>query len=164
MIWTNLHIKNIEDICNAVKYSSYFNTRRISILRYFLHISAFDLSNECKRLSQLEAQFRDEYMELRSKIQEFVTELVNHARTSYELEVLLNYDPEGDPWEPGQTQTLKRLRLAIKGSQKAFVTNPNIQQLLGTIWYDGLPGFRRLHVARQPRVVSGRWCRLRARR
>ena len=45
--------------------------------------SAFDLSNELKRLSVLEAQFRDEYLELRSKIQEFVSELVDHARTRY---------------------------------------------------------------------------------
>lgn len=24
-----------------------------------------------------------------------------------------------------------------------FVSHPNVQQLLGAIWYDGLPGFRR---------------------
>ena len=120
-----------------------------------LHLfsTAFDLSNELKRLSVLEAQFKDEYLELRKKIQEFVTELVDHARTSYELEVLLNHNPDGDPWEPGQVQSLSRLHLAIKGNQKQFVTNPSIQQLLGSIWYDGLPGFRRLHIVKQVLTV-----------
>ena len=54
---------------------------RIWILQF--STPAFDLSNELKRLSVLEAQFRDEYLELRSKIQEFVSELVDHARTRY---------------------------------------------------------------------------------
>jgi transient receptor potential cation channel subfamily C member 4 len=26
-----------------------------------------------------------------------------------------------------------------------FVAHPNVQQLLATMWYDGLPGFRRLN-------------------
>ena len=33
------------------------------------------------------------------QVQEFVTGLVDHARTSYELEVILNHNPEGDPWQ-----------------------------------------------------------------
>ena len=24
-----------------------------------------------------------------------------------------------------------------------FIAHPNVQQLLGTVWYDGMPGFRR---------------------
>ena len=48
----------------------------------------------------------------------------------------------------GTTQTLKRLQLAIDAKQKDFVAHPSVQQLLGAIWYDGLPGFRRLHIIR----------------
>lgn len=76
---------------------------------------------------------------------EFATSLLDHARTSNELECMLNFSAEEDdvPWEPGERQSLDRLKLAIKYQQKKFVAHPNVQQLLAKIWYDGLPGFRR---------------------
>ena len=41
---------------------------------------------------------------------------------------------------------LGRLKLAIVYEQKQFVSHPHCQQLLTTIWYDRLPGWRRQHV------------------
>ena len=76
-------------------------------------------------------------------------EFPNVIRTSYELEVMLNHNPDGDPWQTGDFQTLERLKLAIQYKQKSFVAHPSVQQLLAAIWYEGLPGFRRKHVARQ---------------
>ena len=64
-------------------------------------------------------------------------------RTSYELEVVLNHNPNGDPWNIGEIQTLQRLKLAIRSKQKAFVAHSSIQQLLAALWYEGVPGFRR---------------------
>lgn len=52
----------------------------------------------------------------------------------------------------GQHQTLHRLQLAIDTNQKQFVTHASVQQLLAAIWYDGLPGFRRLHIVRVSKV------------
>lgn len=75
--------------------------------------------------------------------------LLDHARTSYELEIMLNYDLHGDIWDPGETQTLQRLKLALKCKQKAFVAHPNVQQLLASIWYEGLPGWRRMNIISQ---------------
>lgn len=49
----------------------------------------------------------------------------------------------------GTHQTLTRLEVGIDANQKTFVAHPSVQQLLAAIWYDGLPGFRRLHVVRQ---------------
>lgn len=157
---------------------------------------------------------------MREQVQTFATSLLDHARTSYELEVMLNYNPTGDNWEPGERQTLERLKLGIKYKQKQvghfrklqflptfmlyfikwlflaklfkkprcqkifskselfsiwkkkiipnlnkflliefritlkknffqFVAHPNVQQLLAAIWYDGLPGFRRLSMINQ---------------
>ena len=63
--------------------------------------TAFELSNELKKLSLLEAQFREEFQKLRKQVQGVATGLIDHARTSYELEVLLNHNPEGKPWVPG---------------------------------------------------------------
>lgn len=56
--------------------------------------------------------------EMRELTQNFATSLLDHARTSLELEIMLNYNPYGDNWEPGERQTLDRLKLAIKYKQK----------------------------------------------
>jgi len=55
---------------------------------------------------------------MREQTQQFATSLLDHARTSYELEVMLNYNPTGENWDPGERQTLERLKLAIKYKQK----------------------------------------------
>lgn len=55
---------------------------------------------------------------MRETTQVFATSLLDHCRTSHELEVMLNYNPTGDNWEPGERQTLDRLKLAIKYKQK----------------------------------------------
>lgn len=65
---------------------------------------------------------------MRANVQQFATSLLDHARTSYELEIILNYDPDGDFWEPGERQTLERLKLAINYKQKmvTFFINFNL--------------------------------------
>ncbi|XP_011266803.1 transient receptor potential-gamma protein [Camponotus floridanus] len=106
-------------------------------------LTAFELSWELRRLSFLEHEFKIEYQELRRQCQDFATALLDHTRSSYELEVLLNHDPTGPAFEHGERMHLNRLKLAIKLRQKKFVAHPNVQQLLASIWYEGLPGFRR---------------------
>ncbi|KAH8241249.1 hypothetical protein KR032_004973 [Drosophila birchii] len=114
-------------------------------------LTAFQLSWELKRLQAMESEFRAEYTEMRQMVQDFGTSLLDHARTSMELEVMLNFnhEPSHDIWCPGQRQTLERLKLAIRYKQKTFVAHPNVQQLLAAIWYDGLPGFRRKQASQQ---------------
>ncbi|XP_011865921.1 PREDICTED: transient receptor potential protein isoform X2 [Vollenhovia emeryi] len=117
-------------------------------------LTAFELSWELRRLSRMEQEFRSQYNEMREQTQQFATGLLDHARTSYELEVMLNYNPTGENWDPGERQTLDRLKLAIKYKQKQFVAHPNVQQLLAAIWYDGLPGFRRKSMIAQLMEVA----------
>lgn len=62
---------------------------------------------------------------MRNTVQTFATSLLDHVRTSYELEIMLNHNPKGDPWEPGERLTLERLKLAIKYKQKAVIINNN---------------------------------------
>ena len=59
------------------------------------------MSDELKKLKQMESQFCAEFSELRKQVQEFSTSLLDHARTSYELEIMLNYDLVGPIWDPG---------------------------------------------------------------
>ena len=40
-----------------------------------------------------------ETQEYPDQVQEFVTGLVDNTRTSYELEVILNHNPDGEPWQ-----------------------------------------------------------------
>ncbi|XP_066245604.1 transient receptor potential-gamma protein [Euwallacea similis] len=112
-------------------------------------LTAFELSWELRRLSFLEHEFRGEYQELRKQCQDFATALLDHTRSSYELEVLLNHDPTGPAFEHGDRMHLNRLKLAIKLRQKKFVAHSNVQQLLASIWYEGLPGFRRKNMLLQ---------------
>lgn len=71
----------------------------------------------------METEFRAEYNVMRKNCQEFATALLDHARTSNELEIMLNYNPSGENWEPGERQTLERLKLAIKYKQKMVSEN-----------------------------------------
>ncbi|XP_059485521.1 transient receptor potential-gamma protein-like isoform X4 [Neocloeon triangulifer] len=112
-------------------------------------LTAFELSWELRRLSFLEHEFKCEYQELRKQCQDFATALLDHTRSSYELEVLLNHDPTGPAFEHGERMHLNRLKLAVKLRQKKFVAHPNVQQLLASIWYEGLPGFRRKNMVLQ---------------
>ncbi|XP_071043671.1 transient receptor potential-gamma protein [Parasteatoda tepidariorum] len=105
--------------------------------------TAFTLSSELARLSSAEHEFKFDYMELRKKCEQYATALLDHTRTSYELEVMLNYDPHGPLCEKGERMKLERLKLAIISKQKSFVAHPNVQQLLASVWYEGSPGFRR---------------------
>ncbi|XP_071056716.1 transient receptor potential-gamma protein isoform X2 [Onthophagus taurus] len=112
-------------------------------------LTAFELSWELRRLSFMEHEFKLEYLELRKQCQDFATALLDHTRSSYELEVLLNHDPTGPAFEHGERMHLNRLKLAIKLRQKKFVAHSNVQQLLASIWYEGLPGFRRKNMLLQ---------------
>ena len=60
--------------------------------------------------------------ELRNQCQKFATALLDHTRSSYELEVLLNHDPTGPAYSHGEKMTLNRLKLAIKYRQKKVGT------------------------------------------
>lgn len=98
----------------------------------------------------MEPEFKNDYLELRKQCQMFATALLDHTRTTEELETLLNYDPNGDPLEdPKDRLQLSRLKLAIRVKAKMFCANANVQQLLAAIWYEGLPGFRRKNIVWQ---------------
>ncbi|CAH1393553.1 unnamed protein product [Nezara viridula] len=84
-------------------------------------VALLPASREIYRLSGLDPPCSVKSRDMREQCQVFATSLLDHARTSLELEIMLNYDPEagpGDVWQPGERQTLERLKLAIKFKQK----------------------------------------------
>ncbi|XP_019869595.2 transient-receptor-potential-like protein isoform X2 [Aethina tumida] len=106
-------------------------------------LTAFQLSWELRNLAFAEPECKSEYMELRRQCQQFAVDLLHQSRSSEELAIILNHDPENPPYEEGEHMKLARLELAIQFKQKKFVAHPNIQQLLASLWYEGVPGFRR---------------------
>ncbi|CAB3371178.1 Hypothetical predicted protein [Cloeon dipterum] len=106
-------------------------------------MTAFELSYELSKLRRLESEFSEEYKNLRKRVHEFTGNLLDYTREQKELEVILNFNPT-EGWEPTNKYSLDRLKLAIKYKQKGFVSHPHVQQLLGAIWYDGLPGFKQM--------------------
>ncbi|KAG7174303.1 Transient-receptor-potential protein-like 2 [Homarus americanus] len=52
-------------------------------------------------------------------------------------------DDDDDDDDPQQQLKLSRLKLALKYDQKQFVAHPNCQQLLTSVWHEGLPIWRR---------------------
>jgi transient receptor potential cation channel subfamily C len=55
---------------------------------------------------------------MREHVQVFATSLLDHARSSAELETMLNHDPDGENPSTGDKNTLERLKLAINYKQK----------------------------------------------
>ena len=136
-------------------------------------MTAFDLNRELKRLSRIENEFKQEYEQLAQQCQDYSAALLAETRSSKELEIILNYDSENPPvlTETTEKMTLARLKLAIRYKQKKvndtdllrsdqnpsifqFVSHSNCQQLLASLWYEGLPGFRRRHAAIQILITS----------
>ncbi|XP_025422730.1 transient-receptor-potential-like protein isoform X2 [Sipha flava] len=110
-------------------------------------LTAFKLSWELRRLARIEKEFTNEYMELRQQCEQFAVDLLRQTRSSQELDVILKHDSENAP--SIGSMKLKLIELAIKYKQKNFVAHPYIQQFLATVWYEGLPGFRRLRLYKQ---------------
>ncbi|KAJ8008524.1 hypothetical protein DPEC_G00105770 [Dallia pectoralis] len=111
-------------------------------------LTAFRLGWELKELSKVENEFRQEYEELSQQCKLFAKDLLDQARSSRELETILNHRDDSEEMDPKETShDLAKLKLAIKYQHKEFVAQPNCQQLLATLWYDGFPGWRRRHWA-----------------
>ncbi|XP_067663770.1 transient receptor potential-gamma protein-like isoform X3 [Haliotis asinina] len=111
-------------------------------------LTSFELSRELKRLSKMENEFKVDYEKLATRCQDFAVDLLEQTRGSRELQIILNHDTSSAATdEQGAEKTkLSRLKLAIKYKQKRFVSHPNCQQLLASLWYEGLPGFRRRNI------------------
>jgi hypothetical protein len=51
-------------------------------------------------------------------VQQFAVDLLHQSRSSQELAIILNHDPENPPYEDGDHMNLARLELAINYKQK----------------------------------------------
>ncbi|GAB6026000.1 hypothetical protein CHUAL_011965 [Chamberlinius hualienensis] len=112
-------------------------------------LTAFKLSWELERLAMVENEFKEIYLELSEQCKKYSCDLLDQCRSSEEVIAVLNRRSESDSddesdWEGDDSKlSLARVKLALKFEQKQFVTHPHCQQLLTSVWYSGLPVWRR---------------------
>ncbi|CAD5216358.1 unnamed protein product [Bursaphelenchus okinawaensis] len=105
-------------------------------------LSAFRLSWELQNLARLENEFKDIYLQLSEQCKQFACDLLSQCRSTEEVIAILNKEDNSadeniDVW--ASKLSLSRLKLAIKYEQKMFVSHPHCQQLLTSIWSEGIP-------------------------
>lgn len=66
-------------------------------------------------------------MVLRKQCQQFAVQLLHQARSSQELAIILNHDPDS-PYEEGEHMKLARLELAIDYKQKKVSEKSSLYQ------------------------------------
>ncbi|KOC68495.1 Transient-receptor-potential-like protein [Habropoda laboriosa] len=115
-------------------------------------LTSFQLSWELQELTIAEPESRAAYLKLRRQVERFAVDLLQQVRTTTELHTILNYDPDSEGSLP--PKQLTRLELAIQYKQKTFVAHSHVQQLLAAIWYDGLPGFRRMSTMQKCGILA----------
>ncbi|ULU00598.1 hypothetical protein L5515_004070 [Caenorhabditis briggsae] len=102
---------------------------------------AFKLSWALQRLAFEEHEFKETYLQLSEQCKQYSCDLLSQCRSSEEVIAILNKENDNndniDLW--ASKLSLARLKLAIKYEQKAFVSHPHCQQLLTSIWYEGIP-------------------------
>ncbi|GFS15880.1 transient-receptor-potential-like protein [Elysia marginata] len=117
-------------------------------------LTAFRLSWELDHLALRENEFKDSYNQLSQQCKKYACDLLQQCRSSEEVIAVLNKNSDteeadgeerslADPQDNTEKLTLARLKLALKYEQKQFVAHPHCQQLLTSIWYEGLPGWRK---------------------
>lgn len=60
-------------------------------------------------------------MDLRRQCQQFAVDLLQQSRSSQELAIILNHDPDNPPYREGEHMKLARLELAIWYKQKKVI-------------------------------------------
>ncbi|XP_066288340.1 transient-receptor-potential-like protein [Branchiostoma lanceolatum] len=124
-------------------------------------LTAFKLSWDLRHLAINEREFKEVYLKLSEQCRRYPVELLDQCRSSVELNTILNQASDEDEdveeddgiGEDHQRPSLYRLKLALKYEQKQFVAHPHCQQLLTSMWYEGLPGWRRRSVFAKLLVV-----------
>ncbi|KAF8784882.1 Transient-receptor-potential-like protein like [Argiope bruennichi] len=101
-------------------------------------LAAFQLSYDLERLSCNLPEHQKEYKELSRKCSNFAADLLDECRTTEEVKTLLSQRLGCPDTRP---EMLNRFVTAVHYGQKQFVTHPNCQQVLRSIWVEGLPWY-----------------------
>ncbi|CAN7940299.1 unnamed protein product, partial [Ixodes hexagonus] len=101
-------------------------------------LTAFMLSRDLQRLADSTPEFQNEYREMSAQCSQFAAAIMGACKSSEEVETLLSQTGGFPTTRPFR---FPRLSLAILLDQKDFVGHANCQQVLRSLWYNGLPAW-----------------------
>ncbi|KAM7312637.1 hypothetical protein ISCGN_009542 [Ixodes scapularis] len=101
-------------------------------------LTAFTLSRDLQRLADSTPEFQNEYREMEAQCSQFAAAIMGACKNSEEVETLLSQTGGFPTTRPFR---FPRLSLAILLDQKDFVGHANCQQVLRSLWYNGLPAW-----------------------
>nr|CFW94253.1 Eka-Trp5 protein [Euperipatoides kanangrensis] len=111
-------------------YAALSNPVYLCQLSYDPVFSTFMLCTELEDCSKVEKEFKNEYSEMAEKLRLFSVEMIEQCRTTEEVEMILKHTT-GDLYSHF---LFPQLILAIDCEIKEFVTHPNCQQVLRSVW------------------------------
>ncbi|XP_059175645.1 short transient receptor potential channel 7-like, partial [Physella acuta] len=121
-------------------------------------LAAFYLSSKFRRLSEIEGEYKQIYLELDQQVQNFTLALLDQCQSSDEVKAVLSgkskkrqyYDDSGgkasqedDGMDGGNILPL--VYTAVRMEQKKFVAHPQCQAQIGEMWFSGVPFLRYLN-------------------
>lgn len=114
-------------------------------------ISAFQLSQKFRSLSEIEGEFKQVYNELDQQVQNFTIDLLDQCQSSDEVKTVLSGKPKvrdkngQDVTQDNGSDILPMVHTALRMGQKRFVAHPQCQAQIGELWYSGVPFLRYLN-------------------
>ncbi|XP_070565519.1 short transient receptor potential channel 4-like [Ptychodera flava] len=103
---------------------------------------AFELCHKLRAESSKEYEFREEYLELAAKCEQFSADLLGQTRDSIELKTVLSHDSQMSKRGVGKEGRPMKVLYAVQRQHKKFVVHPHCQQQLIELWYRGLENWR----------------------
>ncbi|XP_064611626.1 short transient receptor potential channel 3-like [Liolophura sinensis] len=112
-------------------------------------VGSFQLSYKFRKLSDIEIEYKQTYLDLDEQCQQFAIDLVDQCRTSMEVSKVLSGKVTGghgvDEDSDGEDDMLPVLKLAMRLEQKRFVAHPGCQAQVAQLWFSGQPALRYLN-------------------
>nr|XP_006814991.1 PREDICTED: short transient receptor potential channel 5-like [Saccoglossus kowalevskii] len=99
---------------------------------------AFKLSVKLRDMSTRDYEFRQDYIDLSERCEQFAADLLGQTRDTQELTTILTHGKTSQ----GDSDLPYKVFHAVKLEQKLFVAHPHCQQLLIERWYHGLSNWR----------------------
>ncbi|XP_070551362.1 short transient receptor potential channel 4-like isoform X1 [Ptychodera flava] len=103
---------------------------------------AFKLFQELRKESSKEYEFREQYLELAEKCEQYAADLLGQTRDSSELQTILSHNADMEVKDIGKEERPTKVLYAVNKDLKKFVVHPHCQQQLITLWYCGLKDWR----------------------
>ncbi|XP_078683336.1 short transient receptor potential channel 7-like isoform X1 [Branchiostoma floridae x Branchiostoma belcheri] len=103
---------------------------------------AFHLTEEIRKVTSVEPEHKEEYRRILTKLETFVSELLDHCRSREEMVVTVGggEGEKGHKTSPG----VGRLQTAVQCNQQKFISHPLSQHCLQQMWHSRFQTWRQL--------------------